>query len=95
MAFTDNEKEAIVALIDACMAAIGEPIDNLGWNWVDVDDLTDAGWDKKRAKKTFGSLVAKRIINIDLMCMPGSCCFFINVPWAARIWKEAQQQVVA
>lgn len=91
MTFTDNEKEAIVALIDSCMATSGEPIDHLGWTWVDVEDLTDAGWDQKSAEGTFGSLVAKRMIYIDPMASAGACPFFIDEKKAAPIWKEAKQ----
>lgn len=95
MTFTDNEKQAIVALIDSCMATSGEPIDQLGWTWVDVEDLTDAGWDQKSAEGTFGSLVAKRIIHMDPMSSPGACSFSIDEKKAAPIWKEAKQCHIA
>lgn len=91
MTFTDNEKEAIVALIDACMDTSGERIDNLGWTWVDVEDLTDAGWEQKNAEGTFGSLVAKRMIYMDPMASADACPFSIDAKKAAPIWKEAKQ----
>lgn len=91
MTFTDNEKQAIVALIDSCMAAAGEPIDHLEFTWCNVEDLTDAGWEEKSAEGTFGSLVAKRMIYIDPMAMPDACPFFIDAKKAAPIWKEAKR----
>ena len=93
MKYTNNEKAAIIALVNSCMATSGEPIDQLGWTWVDVEDLTDAGWDQKSAEGTFGSLVAKRIIHMDPMASADACPFFIDEKKAAPIWKQAQQVV--
>jgi len=95
MTFTDNEKKAVVALINSCMATSGEPIEHLGWTWCDVNDLVDAGWDQKSAEGTFGSLIAKRMIDVDEMAFRDACPFSIDAEKAAPIWKEAQQQAAA
>ena len=62
MTLTANQTAAMTALIKSCL-------DNMGgstladlqadpFTWVDAADLKDAGWGRKEAEGTFGSLVA-------------------------------------
>jgi hypothetical protein len=62
MKLTQNQAAAMHWLIKSCLFNMGGK--NLAdlqcdpFTWVDVDDLTDAGWPRKEAEGTFGSLVA-------------------------------------
>jgi|TARA_B110000908_G_C10206425_1_gene427971 hypothetical protein len=62
MKLTHNQSAAMHWLIKSCCANMGGK--NLAdlqcdpFTWVDVDDLIDAGWSRKEAEGTFGSLVA-------------------------------------
>ena len=62
MTLTHNQTAAMHWLIKSCLSNMGGK--NLAdlqcdpFTWVDVDDLIDAGWSRKEAQGTFGSLVA-------------------------------------
>lgn len=62
MTLTNNQTAAMTALIKSCLSNMGGK--NLAdlqcdpFTWVDVDDLMAAGWSRKEAEGTFGSLVA-------------------------------------
>jgi hypothetical protein len=64
---TENETRAIYVLINACLDGMGgKHIDDLNddpYTWVGHDNLVDAGWSQGSAKGTFGSLVAKGLID--------------------------------
>lgn len=59
---TENQASAMTALIKSCLSNMcGSTLADLQddpFTWVDVDDLIDAGWSRKGAEGTFGSLVA-------------------------------------
>ena len=62
MTLTHNQSAAMHWLIKSCCSNMGGK--NLAdlqcdpFTWVDVDDLIAAGWDRKQAEGTFGSLIA-------------------------------------
>lgn len=62
MTLTKNQAEAMAALIKSCLSNMGgENLAELQCDphtWVDADDLVQAGWARKEAEGTFGSLVA-------------------------------------
>jgi hypothetical protein len=59
---TENQTSAMTALIKSCLSDMGgSTLDNLQadhFTWVNVGDLIDAGWTRKEAEGTFGSLIA-------------------------------------
>ncbi len=69
MYLTRNQHLAMTALINSCLHNIGG--DNLQdlrddpCVWVEVYDLIKAGWSRKEAEGTFGSLVAEGLIYSD------------------------------
>ena len=62
MKLTHNQTAAMHWLIKSCCKNMGgKNLADLQYDpftWVDVDDLIDAGWSRKEAEGTFGSLVA-------------------------------------
>ena len=66
MTLTHNQAAAMTALIKSCLFNMGGK--NLAdlqcdpFTWVDVDDLIGAGWSRKEAEGTFGSLIAAGIV---------------------------------
>tara|TARA_B110000977_G_scaffold51171_1_gene69470 strand:+ start:1048 stop:1347 length:300 start_codon:yes stop_codon:yes gene_type:complete len=62
MTLTHNQTAAMHWLIKSCLSNMGgKNLADLQYDpftWVDVDDLIDAGWSRKEAQGTFGSLVA-------------------------------------
>lgn len=66
MTLTANQTAAMTALIKSCLNNMGgSTLANLQsdpFTWVDASDLTDAGWDRKEAEGTFGSLVAAGMV---------------------------------
>ena len=62
MTLTPNQTSAMTALIKSCLSNMGgaslADLQCDPFTWVDVDDLIDAGWPRKEAEGTFGSLVA-------------------------------------
>ena len=66
MTLTTNQTAAMTALIKSCFANMGGT--NLSdlkfdpFTWVDAGDLVDAGWGRKEAEGTFGSLVAANLV---------------------------------
>jgi len=62
MKLTTNQADAMTALIKSCLDGMGgENLANLQCDpfvWVSADDLIDAGWGRKEAEGTFGSLIA-------------------------------------
>jgi len=64
--FTQNQKAAITVLISSCLNNMGgETLADLQadpFTWADEKDLIEAGWDRKQAEGTFGSLVAAGVV---------------------------------
>lgn len=66
MTLTHNQTAAMHWLIKSCLRNMGGK--NLAdlqcdpFVWVDVDDLIEAGWSRKKAEGTFGSLVSAGIV---------------------------------
>ena len=62
MTLTQNQAAAMHCLIKSCLSNMGgkclADLQCDPFTWVDVDDLIDAGWGRKEAEGTFGSLVA-------------------------------------
>ena len=73
MTLTKNQSAAMTALIKSCLSNMGgENLADLQcdpFTWVSADDLIDAGWGRKEAEGTFGSLVAADMVydNFDSM----------------------------
>jgi len=66
MTLTENQAAAMTALIKSCLSNMGgENLADLEAHqfvWVGVDDLIDAGWGRKEAEGTFGSLIAADMV---------------------------------
>lgn len=66
MTLTANQTAAMTALIKSCLDNMGgENLADLQCDpfvWVSVDDLIDAGWGRKEAEGTFGSLIAADMV---------------------------------
>ena len=66
MTITENQTAAMTALIKSCLRNMGGK--NLAslqcdpFTWVHADDLIAAGWERKQAEGTFGSLVAAGLV---------------------------------
>lgn len=76
MTLTDNQKKAMNVMIAGCLRCMGGKIvaDFVDdpWTYVGVEDLTAAGWSKKEAEGTFGSLIAAGLIfenDVDEYCL--------------------------
>ena len=66
MTLTTNQASAMHSLIKSCCANMGgKDLADLECDpfvWVDANDLVNAGWGRKEAEGTFGSLVAAGLI---------------------------------
>ena len=66
MTLTQNQAAAMTALIKSCLGEIGgktlADLQHDPFTWVNAGDLVDAGWGRKEAEGTFGSLVAANLI---------------------------------
>ena len=66
MTLTHNQTAAVTALIKSCLRNMGgETLADLQADpfvWVDAADLIAAGWSRKEAEGTFGSLVSAGIV---------------------------------
>lgn len=66
MTLTPNQTAAMHWLIKSCLHNMGgKKLSDLKCDpfvWVDVDDLIEAGWSRKEAEGTFGSLVSTGIV---------------------------------
>jgi len=80
MQLTTNQAAAMHWLIKSCCSNMGGK--NLAdlqcdpHTWVGVDDLIDAGWGRKEAEGTFGSLIAAGMVCDDL-----DDAFYICADW--------------
>lgn len=101
MTFTQNEKNAIVSMIDDCLTYVGnEDFDPNKMTWgeavsfsyVDIAALVDAGWDDREAEIVFDSLLSKKMISacegFDSILIP----YMIDVEQAAPIWEAAKNK---
>ena len=66
MTLTLNQTSAMHWLIKSCLVNMGgKNLSDLKcdpFTWVDAGDLVDAGWGRKEAEGTFGSLVAAGLV---------------------------------
>ena len=66
MTLTTNQTAAMHWLIKSCCSNMGgstlADLQSDPFTWVDADDLIDAGWGRKQAEGTFGSLVAAGLV---------------------------------
>ena len=66
MTLTTNQAAAMHWLIKSCCSNMGgKTLSDLQcdpFTWVDADDLINAGWGRKEAEGTFGSLVAAGMV---------------------------------
>ena len=80
MTLTANQSAAMTALIKSCLNNMGgktlECLQDDPFTWVDASDLIDAGWARKEAEGTFGSLVAA-----DLVYDAGDDMFSLTDDW--------------
>ena len=81
MTLTQNQAAAMTALIKSCLGEIdGKTLADLQYDpftWVNTEDLVDAGWGRKEAEGTFGSLVAA-----DLIYEADDNMFALTSDWA-------------
>ena len=81
MTLTSNQAAAMTALIKSCLYNMGgktlADLQGDPFTWVDAGDLVDAGWGRKEAEGTFGSLVAA-----DLIYDAGDDMFSLTSDWA-------------
>lgn len=101
MTFTQNEKNAIVCLIDDCLFFDGnEDFDPNKMTWgeaisltcVDIEALVDAGWDEREAEIAFDSLISKNVISYYHGNGANFSAYMIDVERAAPIWESARNK---
>ena len=86
MTLTHNQTAAMHWLIKSCLSNMGgkclADLQCDPFTWVDVDDLIAAGWGRKEAQGTFGSLVASGHISEAGDCPDtGAILFALTENW--------------